>query len=254
MKEKRKAGRAAERRRAAQKKKEARQKLLAKMTEEEKRAYFFEEKQKQVDMEASLAKAFQQGRPRFVINCSFGNDMQDRDNKSLAQQVKLVYTILKRAKANVQLHLTSLGPENPARCHFDGVGLSGWKVHVHEQSFWELFPPEKLVILSPDAEHFLETVDKDKIYVIGGLVDRRPQKQRTFDQAQGLGNIGVHQLRQLPLKVHAPKGIHPILNIDVVVQILIERLRGHDWPDIFKRCLPRRLYRETRSLLAGASK
>ncbi|CAE7335283.1 Trmt10a, partial [Symbiodinium pilosum] len=180
-------------------------------------------------MERSLARAYESGRPRFVINCSFGEYMQDRDNKSLAQQVKLVYTILRRTQANVQLHLTSLGSENPAKSHFDGIGISGWKVHVHEESFWELFPPEDVVVLSPDAGYCLDTVDEDKIYVIGGLVDRRPQKNRTFHQAQKTGKIGLHQLRKLPLKEQGPKGFHPILNIDVVVQILIERLHGHEW-------------------------
>ena len=29
-----------------------------------------------------------------------------------------------------------------------------------------------------------------------------------------------------------------------MVQILIERLHGHEWQDIFKRCLPNRLYRQ----------
>ncbi|CAE7467920.1 TRMT10B [Symbiodinium natans] len=234
MKARRKAGRPEERRRAARRKKAQRQQLLAKMTEEEKRSYWFEERRKQVEIETSLAKAFEQGRPRVVINCSFGDYMQDRENRSLAQQVKLLYSEVKRTQANVQLHLTSLGPDNPASSYFDSLGLPGWKMHVHEQSVWELselFPPEDLVILTPDAGSCLETVEEDKIYVIGGLVDRRPQKHRTFNQAQER-EVGPNQLRRLPLKEHAPKGVHSLLNIDVVVQILLERLQGAGWPQV----------------------
>ncbi|CAE7938674.1 TRM10, partial [Symbiodinium sp. KB8] len=242
MKKKRKAGRAEERRKAALRRKKARKELLSKMSEEEKRAYFFEERRKQVEMEESLERAFEQGRPRVVINCSFGDFMGDRENRSLAQQVKLVYTLLKRMRANFQLHLTSLDAQNPARAHLANSGLSGWKVHVHEESVWERFSSEDLVILSPDATECLETIDEDKIYVIGGLVDRRVQKKRTFDQAKDQDL----QLRKLPLKEYGPKGLHPILNIDVVMQILIERHQGNEWSSIFESCLPRRLYRDAR--------
>ena len=161
-----------------------RQKAVSVGASHPRRAYFFEERQKQVEMEESLERAFERGRPRVVINCSFGEFMGDRENRSLAQQVKLVYTLLKRMRANFQLHLTSLDAQNPASAHLANSGLSGWKVQVHDESAWELFPSEDLVILSPDATECLETIDEDKIYVIGGLVDRRIQKKRTFDQAK----------------------------------------------------------------------
>ena len=188
-----------------------RQKAVSVGASHPRRAYFFEERQKQVEMEESLERAFERGRPRVVINCSFGEFMGDRENRSLAQQVKLVYTLLKRMRANFQLHLTSLDAQNPASAHLANSGLSGWKVQVHDESAWELFPSEDLVILSPDATECLETIDEDKIYVIGGLVDRRIQKKRTFDQAKDQDL----QLRKLPLKEYGPKGLHPILNIDV---------------------------------------
>ena len=34
-------------------------------------------------------------------------------------------------------------------------------------------------MLTPDADVELEVVEEEKIYVVGGLVDRRPQKKRT---------------------------------------------------------------------------
>ena len=42
---------------------------------------------------------------------------------------------------------------------------------------------EKVVYLSPDSEEYLESVEKDKIYVIGGLVDRQVIKNATFNKA-----------------------------------------------------------------------
>ena len=44
--------------------------------------------------------------------------------------------------SKVQLHLTSLGPENRAWRGVEAQGVRGWKMHLHEKSFWEVFAEE----------------------------------------------------------------------------------------------------------------
>jgi hypothetical protein len=39
-----------------------------------------------------------------------------------------------------------------------------------------MFPPEKLVYLSPDSRNDLKYFNPDDIYVIGGLVDRGSER------------------------------------------------------------------------------
>ncbi|CAK9109919.1 unnamed protein product [Durusdinium trenchii] len=178
-------------------------------------------------------------------------------------QVKVAYSYVKQRRSNVQLHVTSLRPDNPAMAYFKAVGLDGWKVHRHEESLWELFVIEDLIVshpvpdvqtghqlrfwissiqhasfhasqtdvqvLSPDAEEELDCIEEDKIYVIGGLVDRVPQKKRSLLQAQGKAGAisgAPPQLRRLPVKRFASKGAYPILNVDTVVKILVERSAG----------------------------
>eukprot|EP00913_Durusdinium_trenchii_P035140 g32874.t1 len=46
----------------------------------------------------------------------------ERDNKSLAQQVKVAYSYVKQRRSNVQLHVTSLRPDNPAMAYFKVLG------------------------------------------------------------------------------------------------------------------------------------
>ena len=41
-----------------------------------------------------------------------------------------------------------------------------------------MFPTEKLVYLSPDSDVELKEVDKEKIYVLGGIVDHNRLKVR----------------------------------------------------------------------------
>jgi Trm5-related predicted tRNA methylase len=64
-----------------------------------------------------------------------------------------------------------------------------------EKSPWELFPPEKLVYLSPDSRTDL-VYKPDDIYVIGGLVDPGTENPATLSTAK---RLGIRHAR-LPLK------------------------------------------------------
>merc|ERR1712194_11116 len=111
---------------------------------------------------------------------------------------------------------------------------------MHAEPFWEVFPRERLVVLSPDAEEDLNEVTDDCTYVIGGLVDRTIKRNQTLEQAEAQGNLCV---RRLPIKSLGPPGMYPVLNIDVVIRILHERrTRGpdSDWHQILVDCLPQR--------------
>ena len=51
-------------------------------------------------------------------------------------------------------------------------GGNGWKINKHEGDLLDVFEASELIYMSPDAELELETVDDDKVYVIGGIIDR----------------------------------------------------------------------------------
>lgn len=72
------------------------------------------------------------------------------------------------------LHFASYGGQ--FRTYMDKHSWQGWNVKVTEQPVQELFEPSQLVYLSPDATEVLQEVSSDKVYVIGGLVDRSTRK------------------------------------------------------------------------------
>lgn len=222
----------------------ARHELLAAMSQEERDTFIAKEKAaqqvQQAEEQASLQLAFDSGAPKVVVNCSFADSMDYKELTSLAKQCQLSYTAVRDLRSPVQLHLASLSPDNPGMYALDKVGYQKWLVHTHPESVWDLFEPDQLVVLSPDAEMDLDEVRADRIYVIGGLVDRTIQRNQTKAQAESRGNV---TLRKLPIKSLGPPGMFPVLNIDVVVSILHERfIRGPDssWRDILLHCMPQR--------------
>jgi len=224
-----------------QRKQEARREFLEAMSPEE-RAVFLEKQKaeglaRKAEEQASLQHAFDSGKPRVVINCSFSNTNY-KEQTSLAKQAQMAYTAVRDLRSSIQLHLTSVNADNPSLRAFEAIGIRGWTIHVHEKSVWDAFDLDKLVILSPDAEEDLEDVHEDLVYVIGGIVDRSVSKLQSLEQAQQHGAVCM---RRLPIKKHGPRGAHPVLNIDTVVRILAERLRrGDDWPGVLEECLPYR--------------
>eukprot|EP00928_Gymnodinium_smaydae_P083543 TRINITY_DN6678_c0_g1_i2.p1 TRINITY_DN6678_c0_g1~~TRINITY_DN6678_c0_g1_i2.p1 ORF type:complete len:423 (+),score=125.73 TRINITY_DN6678_c0_g1_i2:90-1358(+) len=227
--------------RQKQRRQEARKELLNSLPEEERAGFLAREKaeaQARLDEErAALQRAYDSGRPRVVINCSFGDQMFPKELMSLAKQVRLSYNVLRELRAPLQLHVTSLGAENPVLPCLSLMHHAKWKVHFHEESIYDLFKLDELVVLSPDADEDLDMVYEDRVYVLGGLVDRSVQKMQTRGQAE---DRDVGCVRRLPVKRFGPAGMHSVFNIDVVVRMLAERLRGRAWPDILRDCLPQR--------------
>lgn len=45
-------------------------------------------------------------------------------------------------------------------------------LHIHQGSYNDLFPKEKLIYLTPDSREEMLQYDHDAIYIIGGIVDK----------------------------------------------------------------------------------
>jgi tRNA (guanine9-N1)-methyltransferase len=112
----------------------------------------------------------------------------------------------------------------------------------------DLYNLDSLVLMSPDAQQPLVSIDPTKVYVIGGIVDKTVQKGLTLQFAE------QHQLPayRLPLKEHAPQlgmgfpgaNTRPILTAADVVTALIEYNRTQDWVLALQAAMPIRKRRQ----------
>lgn len=105
----------------------------------------------------------------------------------------------------------------------------------------EVFAPEDIVYMSPDADEALDEVDASKVYVVGGIVDLATRGMRT--SVTRATTAGLRAVR-LPIREFKPEQTHTVLNIDAVVKILAARRSGLSWDETFERELPKRQKKE----------
>lgn len=95
------------------------------------------------------------------------------------KQILRVYTRNRRAKAPMQLYLTSFnGRSKDEMARHDGH--EHWDINFHSEEYIDVFPKEKLVYLSSESDNVINSLEDDKIYIIGGLVDHNAHKVIIF--------------------------------------------------------------------------
>ncbi|KAM8900245.1 tRNA methyltransferase 10 homolog B isoform 2-T2 [Spinachia spinachia] len=115
---------------------------------------------------------------KLCVDLSMTDGMSDKEVSRLAGQLRRLYGSNKRATRPFHLLLTGLVQHGRiyAECLRMNEGFLNYTMDMTEESCLDLFPPESVVYLTPDAEEALETVDPDKVYVLGGLVDESVRK------------------------------------------------------------------------------
>lgn len=130
----------------------------------------------------------------------------------------------------------------------DHMGATAWPINKYKQSVLDLYDPNDIIIMSPDAQEPLAAVDPSKVYVIGGIVDKTVQKGLTKQFAQH-HNLASYRL---PIKEYArPLGLdfpgahlRPILTATDVVTALVIFHATQDWVIALNVAVPLRKRRQ----------
>eukprot|EP01094_Clydonella_sp_ATCC50884_P023647 TRINITY_DN5728_c0_g1_i1.p1 TRINITY_DN5728_c0_g1~~TRINITY_DN5728_c0_g1_i1.p1 ORF type:complete len:176 (+),score=39.06 TRINITY_DN5728_c0_g1_i1:590-1117(+) len=111
--------------------------------------------------------------------------MSFKELRSLAQQLTYAYGALKRSARPMPLHFTSMN--SPAGLLIkEAPGTENWKVHMHEDKYTHVFADRlaSVYYLSPEADEVLWEIERDAVYVIGGIVDRNRLKGTSLERAK----------------------------------------------------------------------
>ena len=225
------------------------------MTKEEKEKYYNEYyKEKILLKEKAKDNLLQAYNSNFIIcfDLNYNNYMDYKEQKSLVAQLSLCYGINKHNIKKINFYFTNMTQDLMHKLNKNGA--EKWKVHYYDTPFYlteELIKLNKeFVYLTPDAEEDLEDVSEDKIYIVGGIVDRSVIKNLSMNRVTSLKNENIGNFKivtkKLPLLKYIKDLKNIVLNINTVVEILSLYLDmdkdKKDWKNVLERALPKRKF------------
>jgi len=170
---------------------------------------------------------------RVAIDLGYVKHCTEKDMRGIVKQFAYMQRPNREHEMPFAFHVTSCNLLWREALNKHG-GLN-WKMHFHEKPIFEMFPREEIVYLSPDAEQELSDIQPEKVYVIGGIVDRTVKKGLSLNRAK------EHEVevRRLPLSKIRLLGKN-VLNIDTMVQVLLHFQTSKDWVQVLRDYLPPR--------------
>jgi len=126
-----------------------------------------------------------------------------------------------------------------------------WKgVQISTQPYQDVLsdvPSEHLVYLTADSPNVINSLEKEKVYIIGGIVDKNRHKvspltsvltsqSLCFDKAvkQGI------QHGRLPIGDYIKMAARHVLTVNQVLEIMLQWLETKDWETAFRAIIPAR--------------
>ncbi|KFB40109.1 AGAP000324-PA-like protein [Anopheles sinensis] len=175
--------------------------------------------------------------PEVVVDLSFDTIMIDKDVAKCVKQLLRVYTANRRAEKPLPLHFTGIRPGGAVEKHLvRNDGYLQWPVRFSSEHFMQLFEPKKLIYLTSESDNVVDALERNHIYVIGGLVDHNQHKGHCHRLAE---EFGIRHAR-LPLGEHVILKTRTVLTINQVFEILLNINAGKDWQKTLLDVMPAR--------------
>lgn len=181
------------------------------------------------------------GQP-FIIDFDYERYMQRREVVNTCDQVAILYGLNARAPESFDLwfcnyYRNSLTHERMSLA-MPNVNQPNSLITVNEGSYLDAFPKERLVYLTPHAQHSINKFSHDDIYIMAGFVDKTVRTPVSLAKAKREGL----RMARLPIDEHIIWGAYSkVLTLNQIVGIMLEvKSNGGDWKDAFLKHIPRR--------------
>ncbi len=218
------------------------------MSKEEKDIFYQnlrdEKKQLKENLKQALTSDF-----IVVFDLDFNSSMGYNEIKSLIIQLGYCYSINKKNKNKISFYLTNY--DGFIKEELEKMGSKFWYCNFEKEQFYNIEKLIKLnkefIYLSPDSNEELNEVSTDKIYIIGGLVDKPVIKDKTLLRISQINNLDFIKEKgikiksaKLPLFKYLNNIANPILNINTVFEILSNSMDIKDWKKAMELSIPQR--------------
>jgi tRNA (guanine9-N1)-methyltransferase len=112
-----------------------------------------------------------------VIDCDFNSLMVEKEINSMHTQICRCYSSNRSAKYPCPITITSFGGDLEQVFDMKTPSRTNWKgLEFTTETYLEKFDKETLVYLSADSDNVVTELDENKVYIIGGIVDKNRYK------------------------------------------------------------------------------
>lgn len=192
---------------------------------------------------------------KIVIDLDFEDFMTDGEIGKCVKQVGRIYACNRHSQSPCQLYLSSLKGKIKDRFAITNRGYENWDINSSELDFMQVFKrsedldsnqskeESKYIYLTGDTDQILPDVEtvhrdyKDRVFIIGGLVDHNRHKKLCYERAQAKGITTA----RLPIQEHLKLKQRQILSTVTVFEILMEVLGYRkEWAEALLNKIPKR--------------
>ena len=180
---------------------------------------------------------------KVIIDCGYVDVMSAKEVCKLATQIGRSYGVNKKMGQPFELYLCRMSKDGAIlqECQRQLMGFDSFPIVQSEKHPCELFDCSKLVYLTPDAKDDLLTLEQDRIFIIGGLVDEHINKRVCLEHARSKEITTVKLPITRFMVNRSPKqSTNTILAINQVLEVLAMVRHGHKWPQALAECIPKR--------------
>lgn len=132
----------------------------------------------------SIVRTALHGQP-LIFDLDF--DLTRRElNRSVTQLLSKCYAINYNHSNGFHLHFTGIKKHQQIYDEYQAGILESYVAEFYERPFWEIFPLENLIYLTPDAPA-LNAYNGNSIYIIGGFEHIDGRNHSCFARAKSLG-------------------------------------------------------------------
>ncbi|CDH58768.1 trna (guanine-n-)-methyltransferase [Lichtheimia corymbifera JMRC:FSU:9682] len=182
---------------------------------------------------------------QVAIDCSFSSYMNEKEVKSLQAQLVRCYSANRHCERPMHLTITSFDDLLKGMFDTKEPTYSNWKdITFTNDTYLDKFDKSKLVYLSADSDNTIEKLDEDKVYIIGGIVDKNRYKNLCQNKAQ---EQGIETAR-LPIGEYLQMASRKVLTVNHVYEIMLKWLENEDWNQAFKAVIPGRKLKDSKWL------
>ncbi|KAG4304866.1 hypothetical protein PORY_001541 [Pneumocystis oryctolagi] len=180
---------------------------------------------------------------KVIIDCEFDDKMIDKEIVSLSSQITRCYSDNRKSSFPLELYVTSFNGRLAERMktvlknqHTVWKGIKFLNENYTILYEKDNFEKHEFIYLTADSENTIYQLDKNKTYIIGGIVDKNRYKKLCLNKAKSQGIYTA----KLPIEDYIKIASRKVLTVNQVLEIMHQWIETKNWEKAFLNVIPSR--------------